>query len=225
MSITAWSPRLVAVGATPNEISAITSSYYATPQTVRDALDALVAGLANADLLTMLKGWRTSGGPFAASFPGGGLPFGTGAAVLTGNPADDTSSITAGTGRKMVPPNLTKAGVIASGVLATDLGGDAAGAAAAAQTAAENASVPVGEVGAAQGVGSLDATSRQPIIQAPLALLRVLGPTVPTFLRKAPASTAAGWATQRSRVTGSTGSAPGSASRAATSGQERSASA
>jgi len=29
----------MAVGATPNEISAITSGYYATPQTVQDSLD------------------------------------------------------------------------------------------------------------------------------------------------------------------------------------------
>ena len=101
MSITAWSPRLVAVGATPNEISAITSSYYATPQTVQDALDALVAGLANADLLAMLNSWRTSGGPFAARFPGGGLPFGTGVAVLTGLSADDADAIGAGTGQKI----------------------------------------------------------------------------------------------------------------------------
>lgn len=101
MSIADWTGRLTTVGATANEVAAITSAYYADPTPVQQALDVLVGSLSNAGLLAMLNTWRTSGGPFEAGFPSGGLPFGTGVAVLTGVSADDAYPIGAGTGAKM----------------------------------------------------------------------------------------------------------------------------
>ena len=64
--------------------------------------------------------------------------------------------------------SVTKAGVIATGVQASDLDGDPAGAAAAEQTraqAAEAGLVPLADVGAANGVASLDGTGNVPLAQ------------------------------------------------------------
>lgn len=104
MSVQTWSilsARLAAIGASTLELEAIEAAYYAMSTAEQGALDTLVAGLASGDLMTMLSTWRTSGSPFQAGFPGGGLPFGTGVAVLTGNPADDVYAISAGTGTRL----------------------------------------------------------------------------------------------------------------------------
>jgi hypothetical protein len=103
MAFADWSGRLSTVGASANELAAISASYYADPTGVQQALDTLVDGIGNGDLLVMLDTWRTSGAPFHSGYPGGGLPFGTGAAVLSGSPADDAYAISAGTGEKLGP--------------------------------------------------------------------------------------------------------------------------
>ncbi len=100
MTIT-WAGRLANIGATTAEVTAIQAAYNATVPNVQAAVDNLVGGIDNAGLLVMLTKWRTGLEPFAAGYPGGGLPFGSGAAILTGNPADDTSAISAGTGIKL----------------------------------------------------------------------------------------------------------------------------
>jgi hypothetical protein len=102
-----WLSRLVALGATGNEIAAITAAYYSSTTDVQNALNTLIAGLDSSGLLVMLTTWRTSGAPFGAGYPGGGIPFGTDVATLTGNPADDTSAISAGTGQKVSLSSLT----------------------------------------------------------------------------------------------------------------------
>jgi hypothetical protein len=96
-----WLSRLAALGASAHEQAAIARSYYAAPGNVQAALDTLIGGIAGGDLLVMLNTWRSSGSPFADGYPGGGLPFGTGVATLTGDPADDAYAITAGTGLKV----------------------------------------------------------------------------------------------------------------------------
>lgn len=142
-------------------------------------------------------------------------------AELTGNPADDAYAISAGTGGKISPGSggsggsVTKTSIIATGVLATDLGGAAASdltaetsarqsadallapkasptftgtvtvptptagdnttkaastafvtmAVDAAQSAAEDASIPLTDKGAANGVATLDSTGNVPASQ------------------------------------------------------------
>lgn len=95
------------VGASAHELAAITAPYCSDPSTVQAALDTLIAGIADVDLLTMLNTWQMGGAPFHAGFPGGGLPFGSGVPVLTGNPADDASAIGAGTGVAVPLPTLS----------------------------------------------------------------------------------------------------------------------
>lgn len=108
-----WLSRLVLVGATPDEGAAITASYYAAAPNIQAALTTLIGGIDNSELLVMLNGWRSNAGPFQDGFPGGGLPFGTGVAVLTGDTADDGEAISAGTGLKLaLTGGLTSAVVI-----------------------------------------------------------------------------------------------------------------
>jgi hypothetical protein len=48
----------------------VVGSFYSDPSSVQGALDTLIAGIANVDLLTMLNTWRTTGAPFHAGLPG-----------------------------------------------------------------------------------------------------------------------------------------------------------
>ena len=147
MAFTDWSGRLLTIGASAHEYASIAASYAGDPPNVQAALDTLIAGISNTDLTVMLNTWRTSGAPFHAGYPGGGLPFGAGAAILTGNPADDAYAISAGTGVKLSVSG-GGGGTVASvfgrtgSVVATtgdytaaQVGADASGAAAAAQAA------------------------------------------------------------------------------------------
>jgi hypothetical protein len=101
MAYTDWSARLTTVGASTSEVQSVGASYYSSTTAVQGALDILVQSIGNTDLLIMLNTWRVNAGPFGYGFPGGGLPFGTRVALLTGNAADDTSAVSAGTGQKL----------------------------------------------------------------------------------------------------------------------------
>lgn len=96
-----WAGRLAALGAAANEIQAIDAGYLAAGASQQRALNELVAGIDNMGLLTMLTLWRGGAGPFGAGYPGGGLPFGAHAAVVSGSPSDDAYALTAGTGTKL----------------------------------------------------------------------------------------------------------------------------
>src|SRR6202035_798370 len=98
MAFSDWSSRLVTVGASNLELAAVQASYYASTSQVQQALDTLIATISNGELLVMLNSGREGPGSFQDGFPGGGLPFGTGVAVLTGRPIDDGFAIGAGTG-------------------------------------------------------------------------------------------------------------------------------
>ena len=96
-----WAGRLATIGATVNEIVAIQAAHDASVENIKHAVNDLIEGIDNDGLLQMLTAWRGGSGPFASGYPGAGLPFGTHAAMLTGNSADDTKVISAGTGQAL----------------------------------------------------------------------------------------------------------------------------
>lgn len=123
--ITDWIGRLQQIGATTGERASITAAYTASTTSIQDALDTLVDGISNGELEIMLDNWRANGGPFGAGFPGGGLPFGARAPVLSGQTADDTYAISYGTGTKLsvsggggssTPPSMTDLGSLGATV-------------------------------------------------------------------------------------------------------------
>lgn len=110
MPIAAWSARLSAAGASPTEVAAITGSYNLASGPVQAALDTIIGAVGTADIATMLTAWRLGSGPFYSALPGGGLPFGTKVALLTGSAGDDIYPVSAGTGQKMTSAVSVAAG-------------------------------------------------------------------------------------------------------------------
>jgi hypothetical protein len=97
-----WLPRLTVVGATTQETSSIAAAYQSAAQPIQHSLNEYIKTLDDAGVLEVLTVWRQNpGGPFGYGAGGGGLPFGTEAAILTNNTADDAFAISAGTGEKL----------------------------------------------------------------------------------------------------------------------------
>jgi hypothetical protein len=146
MATITWAGRLASLGASLSEVAAIQAAYDASTSNVRRAVNELVEGIDSAGLLTMLSTWRAGLGPFSAGLPGGGLPFGTHVAVTSGVLGDDAFALGAGTGAKISPSGVTKAAVIETGLAAPDIG-----------------AIALAQVGAPDGVPSLDDSSNVPV--------------------------------------------------------------
>lgn len=91
--------RLALAGASSAEIVSLSYAYNASTQLAQAALDLEMEQVSTSEITAMLNAWRGGGlfGVLDWPHPSGPL------AVLTGNPADDTSGISAGTGQKLPP--------------------------------------------------------------------------------------------------------------------------
>jgi hypothetical protein len=116
-----WLTRLPIVGATAQETSSITASYQGSSAQIQKSLNEYMKTLDNTGILELLNIWREGGQPFGYGAGGGGLPFGTEAAILTGNPADDVYAISAGTGEKITPGGALATGSTVSGATPSTL--------------------------------------------------------------------------------------------------------